>query len=284
MFISILTSVYSQQVITAKILDSSNNAAVSDAIITTEGDTARFKSNKLGFFQLNADTTDHLIISHERYETGKIKVPPRSSFAIQLNPLNESKVSQIANEYEKGRTLNDNKIGIWEYYDLGELVLKIDYDRNEIVYLIPDSSKYAVEINNQFIMREVDRQPRYLGSNSEIYRAIASVIQYPLKARSKRIEGTLDVLFTIGVDGEMQDFQVINNIGFDCDESAIAAMKQIPGTWIPALIDGKPHPSRFVMPFKFVLEGSSSEESLKQKNDLRMTATYLDEFVVTAIK
>lgn len=284
LFTSALTFAYSQQVITAKILDGGDNSAVSDAVITLQGDTARFYSNKLGFFQLNADTTDFLIISHDRYETGKIKVPARSSFAIQLNPLNESKVSRVANEYEKGRIVNDHKTGIWEYYDIGELVMKIDYDRNEIVYLAPDSSKYAVEINDRFVMKEVDRQPRYIGSDSEVYRAIGSIIEYPFKARSKGIEGTLNVVFTIGVDGQMQDFQVINNIGGDCGESAIAAMKQIPGTWVPALVDGKPHPARFVLPFRFVLEGSSPEEPIKENNDLMMTATYLDEFVVTAIQ
>lgn len=277
------SSVFSQNVVTAKIIDASTQAAVSNAIITVKGDTARFHSNKLGYFQLNADSSDFLIISHATYETGKIKVPARSNFAIQLNPLDKAAVTYVANEDEKGQIVNGYKTGVWEFYELDEIALKIDYDRNEIVYLASDSSEYAVKIDDQFVMTKVDRQPRYLGSESDIYGSIASTIPYPVEARSKGIQGRFDVAFTVGNDGRMQDFQVINNIGGGCGEVAIEALKKIPGTWIPAIVDGTPRPARFVMPFNFVIKGSTSEQPIKAVEKLRMAATYFDEFVVTAI-
>lgn len=279
----VLTTASPQQVITAKIIDSETKTVVDSAVITVEGDTARVLSNKLGFFQLSADTTDFLIISHDKYETGKINVPARTNFAVQLKSLGKSKVTYVANEDEKGQIVDGYKTGVWEYSELGEIILKIDYDRNEIVYLAPDSSEYAVKIDDQFVMKKVDRQPRFLGSESDFSRSLASTIQYPIEARSKGIQGRFEVAFTIGTDGQMQEFQVINNIGGGCGEAAIEALKQIPGTWIPAIVDGTPRPARFVMPFKFRLRGSNSEEPIKAVENLRMAATYLGEFEVSAV-
>lgn len=278
-----ISPVFSQKDITAKIIDAGTKAAVSNAVITIQGDTARFYSNKLGFFQLSAKTTDFLIISHVGYETGKIEMPARSSFAIQLNPLDKAEITNVANANEKGQIVNGFKSGIWEYYDMEEIVLRIDYDRNDILYIVPDSSQYAVQINDRYVMTKVDQQPRYLGSASEIYRTIGLNIQYPAKARAKEIQGRFDLAFTIDTEGKMQDFQVISNIGGGCGEAAIEAMKKIPGSWIPAIVDGTPRKARFVLPFSFVIKDLMSEEPIKEGERLKMTATYLDEFVVTAM-
>ena len=80
---------------------------------------------------------------------------------------------------------------------------------------------------------------------------------------------------------QIQDFQVINDIGSGCGDAAIEALKQIPNSWIPALIDGTPYPTRFVMPFSFVIKGSKTEESTTKKETLKISATYLDELLVT---
>lgn len=284
LFGSVFTSVFSQQVITAKIMDAGNKEAVSNAVITIEGDTARFQSNKLGFFQLSVDTSDFLIISHDGYETGKVKVPPKSSFAIRLNPVDTTAITEISTDYEKGTILNDYKTGIWEYFDEPDkLALKIDYDRNEIIYLEPATSDYAIEINGAFKMEKVDRQPRYLGSKSEIFQTIGETIAYPAEARAYGIQGTFNVAFTIGIDGQMQDFQVINDIGYGCGKAAVGALQQIPESWLPALLNHTAYPTRFVMPFVFLLKGKATEKAIKIDEGIMPIATYFDEFVVTAV-
>ncbi len=283
LFGSCLISAFCQTPITARIVDAETKYPIDSAVISIEGDTALFYANKLGYFQINADTSNFLIISHDDYETGTIKVPPQSSFAIQLNPLLESEVIRVSNEYEKGRIVDGYKTGIWEYYDgSNELALKIDYDRNQIIYLAPDNGPYAVEINGEFVMKEVDRQPRYLGSMSEILLTIASAIDYPEKARANGIQGNFQVAFTVGVDGRMQDFEVLNDLGQGCGAAAVSALKVVPAQWIPALIDGRPYPTRFIIPYRFEIENLPLEESGSAERDEIPVATTLDTFVVTA--
>lgn len=145
-------SAFSQQLITAKIINAKTQAAVNSAVITLKGNTPRSYSNKLGFFQLTADSTDFLIISHTEYETGTIQVPSKNQFVIQLNPL-----------------------------------------------------------------------------------------------------------------------------------AAVEALQQVPDNWLPALLDHKVYPTRFVMPFVFLIKGKSTEKPITIDEGTMPIATYLDEFVITAM-
>lgn len=63
----------------------------------------------------------------------------------------QSNVNIVDNQYERGKFKEGEKTGVWEYYDRpGELALKINYTTSQLLYLKPDTSWYAVKINDDW--------------------------------------------------------------------------------------------------------------------------------------
>jgi periplasmic protein TonB len=62
---------------------------------------------------------------------------------------------------------------------------------------------------------------------------------YPVEARKNKIEGKVVVRFVIKKDGTPINFEIVEGIGFGCDEAAIEALKTMP-KWKPGLVAGKP--------------------------------------------
>jgi periplasmic protein TonB len=63
--------------------------------------------------------------------------------------------------------------------------------------------------------------------------------KYPQEARKNKVEGKVIVKFRINEDGSCTHFEVVEGIGFGCDEAAVEAFKKMP-KWKPALVNGKP--------------------------------------------
>jgi periplasmic protein TonB len=62
---------------------------------------------------------------------------------------------------------------------------------------------------------------------------------YPLEARKNKVEGKVVVKFIITKDGTPTKFEIVEGIGYGCDEAAIEALKKMP-EWKPGLVAGKP--------------------------------------------
>ncbi|EKB48896.1 Gram-negative bacterial tonB protein [Cecembia lonarensis LW9] len=62
-------------------------------------------------------------------------------------------------------------------------------------------------------------------------------IEYPDMAIIQGIEGTVEIGFLIGKDGEFQNLHIIKGIGWGCDEEALRIVSQIPKWMLAAKID-----------------------------------------------
>jgi hypothetical protein len=278
-----------QKNVIGRVLDFETRKPLKQAIVTIKGTTAGTTTNALGFFQLPADTTDDLIIESQGFETGQVKVPTQNNFQVYLKKAVHSEIIQVNNGYEKGTIQDGYKIGIWEYYDKpDELSLKVDYNTGQLVYITKDTTtRYAVEINGVWTQLELDVQPRYIGSMVEYYKLFGLYVRYPVKARRNSTVGIFYITFDVDTTGRADNFNIIDDIGDDCGEESIKALKLIPNFWTAASKDNVKYKSRFILPvrFKISLEGKDVGRQNKKKNtEVGLPiACKLTEVVVTAV-
>ena len=76
--------------------------------------------------------------------------------------------------------------------------------------------------------------------------------KYPERARNAGKEGVVKLEATIGIDGKASDIEVLEGIGYGCDEAAIEALKR--SRFTPAQKDGKPVAIRIIIPYRFKIE------------------------------
>ncbi len=88
---------------------------------------------------------------------------------------------------------------------------------------------------------QVDVQPEFPGGKKALGKYVdgRKNHHYPEEARRNKIEGKVVVQFIINEDGTPSTFEVVEGIGYGCDEAAVEAFKKMP-KWNPGLLKGKP--------------------------------------------
>ena len=276
-----------QKQITARVVDETTNKPVDKAIVYIEGDSLRTMTNHLGYFQLIVDSLDILIVEKEGYMTSSIQVPPQNSFLIRISPDELSNAIEVSNDYEKGKSLDGYKKGVWEYSDEpGEVVLRVDYENGQILYLKQDTSKYAIQFGKEYKMSRVAQQPRYVGSMKEFDGILGSNVLYPKKARNNKTVGTFHIIFEVDSTGQAVNFRAVNDIGDGCGDAVLEVLRTVPNIWIPAMIDGKPRNARLSIPvtFKITVDGQpKGRKKKKAQNEEVPMSTYLTEIEIAAV-
>jgi protein TonB len=99
----------------------------------------------------------------------------------------------------------------------------------------------------------VDIQPEFPGGRKALGKYVdGKNHRYPEEAQKNRIEGKVVIQFIINEDGTPSDFEVIEGIGYGCDEAALEAFKKMP-KWKPGLVDGVPVKVRTRMGYMYKL-------------------------------
>ncbi len=62
--------------------------------------------------------------------------------------------------------------------------------------------------------------------------------KYPETARAKGVQGKVIVTFIVNEAGGLEDFEIVRELGYGCDEEAVKTLQQGPA-WKPANINGK---------------------------------------------
>ncbi len=89
-------------------------------------------------------------------------------------------------------------------------------------------------------------------------------LKYPEKAVKDSVQGKVFVQCKVDKDGSLKDIKILRGIGYGCDEEAVRVIKMMP-KWEPALKDGKPVQTEFVLPIKFKLACKKTEEEKNKK-------------------
>ena len=121
------------------------------------------------------------------------------------------------------------------------------------------------------IFKVVEEMPRFPGcegastdpkevkdcASRKMLEFIYQNIQYPDSARIKGLEGTVVIRFVVTEQGEVENAEVIKDIGGGCGEEALRVvnlMKTMTEKWIPGQQQGKAVKVYFNLPVKFRLE------------------------------
>ena len=90
------------------------------------------------------------------------------------------------------------------------------------------------------------------GGGQALSHYISQNIQYPSAAQKQAVEGKVKVIFAIGSDGQVFDVEIVEGIGYGCDEEAKRLIKSMP-KWSPAYCGKEPIGMHLQLsiPFKF---------------------------------
>lgn len=97
---------------------------------------------------------------------------------------------------------------------------------------------------------KVDIPAEFPGGINKAREFIANNIRYPEEAVENEVNGTVQVKFTIEIDGSLTNIVIIKKLGYGCDEEVIRVLKRMP-KWMPAKLKGKYVRSYYTMPVSF---------------------------------
>jgi TonB family protein len=120
----------------------------------------------------------------------------------------------------------------------------------EELNLPPEEVKNDLEDDPAYYMN-VEFMPEPIGGMNTIYKKLT----YPQEAKEKKIEGTVKILVFIEKNGEVSSAQIVEGIGYGCDENARISVYYT--RFKPGLQKGKRMRVQMVIPIEFKLEGTT---------------------------
>ena len=98
----------------------------------------------------------------------------------------------------------------------------------------------------------VEKMPYFPGGKVALARYLQSQLVYPQEARSNQVEGNVQVRFVIQPDGSITDVEIVEGIGFGCDEEALRLVSEMP-QWVPGVQNNEKVPVYKALAIKFQL-------------------------------
>lgn len=98
-----------------------------------------------------------------------------------------------------------------------------------------------------------DIPAEYPGGINKAREFIANNLLYPEEAQENDIEGTVKVKFIIEKDGSLTNIEIVNKLGYGCNEEVIRVLKRMP-KWRPGTLKGKIVRTQFALPVSFRME------------------------------
>ncbi|MEH0153826.1 energy transducer TonB [Limibacter armeniacum] len=191
----------------------------------------------------------------------------------------------LAQGYETGKIKRGVKVGVWMYYDQNEECpsLVIDYDKASVICIKPDHEKYMVKLDSSnWVLSELSRQPRYIGSYQELMRILGKNISYPKVAKAKRVQAQVFLEFEISEHGRATKYQVYNDPNNYFTDEVIEAFKLVPDLWLAGIYQSKAVPAKMLIPIEFRinnldadLNGMTESDFLGKKLNTVVVMAYL---------
>ncbi|MBU1820074.1 MAG: TonB family protein [Bacteroidetes bacterium] len=127
----------------------------------------------------------------------------------------------------------------------------------------PDTNLNADKPNGkEFIV--VEQLPEFPGGMQEMHKYLGRNIRYPSDAFYGGIEGEVLIRIVINDQGRVRDPQVIKRLGGGTDEEALRVVLNMP-TWKPAMQNGRPVPTEYILPIEFKIEKPEPKEDKEKR-------------------
>ena len=199
------------------VLDRASGEALPGCAVIIKGTTTGTTTDINGNYQIDASSTDKLVISLVGFRTQVIAVDNNT----KINVLLEQDILVI--DFDKG-----NKLAL-----------------NEKPTNTPQKKK-IVE-NSSVIVEDL---PAYPGGTDALQKYLQSNLRYPEKEKKEGIHGIVMVTYVINNKGEVTGAKVLRGLTPDIDKEALRLTNTIKG-WQPATQNGKPIVMLVQMPIKF---------------------------------
>lgn len=108
----------------------------------------------------------------------------------------------------------------------------------------------AQQKNNEDIIEAVDTPAEFPGGVEAMNEFVRNNTSLPAPARAQKIYGKVSVSFIVESDGTLSNIEIVKSLGYGCDEELIHCIKKMP-PWKPAMSNGKPVRTRWVIPVVF---------------------------------
>lgn len=146
------------------------------------------------------------------------------------------------NNESEGRFKNGLKVGTWKRWSF-DGVQKPDR------YYPDENFKARTRATNP---------AKFPGGMAALQKLVADSLKYPEEAKSRGLEGTVYVAFTIDATGEVTHPEVSDGNHYLLNEEALRFVTSMPA-WTPAYKDGIPVNSSFVLPVIFSVSNRSTQ-------------------------
>jgi len=94
--------------------------------------------------------------------------------------------------------------------------------------------------------------PQFPGGMTALSDFLKNNLEYPARAKSNGVKGTVWVAFLVDKNGNVNNIQVLRGIGMGCDEEAMRVVGLMP-KWIPGKQRGRPVDVLYRLPVKFTI-------------------------------
>ncbi len=149
----------------------------------------------------------------------------------------------------EGQFENNTEVGEWKFYNTwqGTVSQIYNYTTGEVLF----DEEWS---KNNFDRTKYKRPVLYLGGMSSLYRDWAMIIEYPAEARRAGKQGKVIIKAKIGSEGKVIYTEIIEGIGYGCDEEVKRSFLELGDNWLPAIsTSGEAIESEIVFPFTFKL-------------------------------
>ena len=96
----------------------------------------------------------------------------------------------------------------------------------------------------------VEQMPEFPGGQEGLVNYLVENLNYPEKAKAKKITGKVYVSFVVEKDGSISNVKVLRDIGYGCGEEAVRVVKAMP-RWKPGMQRGKNVRVQYTLPLNF---------------------------------
>lgn len=174
---------------------------------------------------------NHAVVINIMDSLGTLLVSNGSGKYRGPNPLNREII--IEGEFRSGLKIGEwtskkegRTLDIEHYTALGELISGTSWAK--------DGKEYHYTV--------IEEQAEHKGGMEGWIKHLKKTFRYPAKAIRNDIEGDVDVTFIVNKNGDLENIEVLNGIGYGCDEEAIRVVSK--SKWNPGKQKGQPVKSR----------------------------------------
>lgn len=177
--------------------------------------------------------------------------PPEKNIVVEVEPTTEPIIEfteeEIFSETEESTDVESFDDPIIETVPIVEPVYEEETVEEEVLIFAERMPVYGECMDGD------EERERLNCTHKNIAKHTYSHVRYPTLARQNQIEGTVVVSFVVNKYGNVEDVEILRDIGMGCGEEVIRAIKKLDG-FLPGKQNGRPVGVRFRFPVKFSLE------------------------------